>query len=395
MKKKVKVRRKQWIFLGAGIMAGIAAIAAVILAPGNRSSSPAPVSPIDPAEHAKTIEGMGKPRHERPVIAIVALNAATEVTDLMIPYGVLARADVADVKVVAEHTTPVPLYPFSKLNQGPELLKIEPQASMREFDKQYPDGADYIVVPALQPRDDKVAMDWINAQQQKGANIVSVCVGSLTLAAAGILDDRRATTHWSYVEDLKKAAPSAKLVQDRRYVSDNGVTTATGISASLPVTVALIEAIAGQPRAQKVAREIGISTWDARHRSSDFKLTWESKKTYMRNWLASWRKESFGIPVSKGVDEIALAFTVDAYSRTELSKAITIGSGAIISKHGLKIYPSTTQAETSVDHVLPVPRTDMPALTIDAELEHIATRFGRPTAEIVALTLEYPWHPKN
>jgi len=310
----------------------------------------------------------------------------------MIPYGILTRADVADVAVVAEHATPVPLYPFSKLSQGPELLKVEPQASMRSFDEQYPDGADYVIVPALQPRDDAVVMDWINTQQRKGAHIVSVCVGSLTLASADLLDGRQATTHWSYIEDLQKAAPTVKKVQDRRYVSDNGVTTATGISSSLPTMVALIEAIAGRSKAEKVAQDIGISTWDARHRSSDFQLTLEHKKTYLRSWLSFWREETFGVPVEKGVDEIALALTVDAYSRTELSKAVTIGGGAVLSKHGLKIFPNTTQA--TVDHTLPSPPSDRPALTIDRELEQIAARFGRPTAEIVALALEYPWNPE-
>ncbi len=392
MKNRLKLQRKHWIFFGAGAVIALIAVMAIVLAPGNQSASVSPAAPIGPSEHARTIEGMGKPRHERPVIAIVALNEATEVTDLMIPYGVLARADIADVTVVAEHTTPVPLYPFSKLSQGPELLRVEPQSSMRAFDEQYPDGADYIVVPALQPRDDAAVMNWINAQQRKGANIVSVCVGALTLASAGILDDRRATTHWSYTEDLQKAAPTVKKVQDRRYVSDNGVTTATGISSSLPTMVALVEAIAGRPKAEKIAQDIGISNWDARHRSSDFQLTWEHKKTYLRNWFSFWREETFGVPVNEGVDEIALALTIDAYSRTELSKAVTIGSGAVLSKHGLKIHPSTAQA--TVDHMLPAPRSDTPALTIDRELEQIAARFGRPTAEIVALALEYPWNPE-
>jgi putative intracellular protease/amidase len=392
MKTQLKLQCKHWLFLGIGAVIVIIAVTMTILAPSNQTTSFSPAAPIDPSEHAQTIEGMGKPRHERPVIAIVALNKATEVTDLMIPYGVLARAGVADVKVVAEHATPVPLYPFSKLSQGPELLKVEPQASMRAFDEQYPDGADYVVVPALQPHDDAVVMDWINAQQHKGANIVSVCVGALTLAHAGILDDRRATTHWSYIEDLQKAAPSVKRVQDRRYVSDNGVTTATGISSSLPTMVALVEAIAGRSKAEKVAQDLGISNWDARHRSSDFQLTWEHKKTYLRGWLSFWREETFGVPVDIGVDEIALALTADAYSRTELSKAVTIGNDGVMSKHGLKLYPSTTQ--TTVDHMLPAPRSDMPARTIDRELEQIATRFGRPTAEIVALTLEYPWNPQ-
>jgi putative intracellular protease/amidase len=382
---------KRWIFFGVGATVVMFVAALIVLAPGSRPAAPTP-SPIKNSEHAQTIKEMGSPRRERPIVAVVALNEATEVTDLLIPYNVLKRADVADVSIVAERTTPVPLYPFSKLGQGPELLKIDPQSSMRDFDQRYPDGADYIVVPALLPRDDPVVVDWIKAQHRKGANIVSVCAGSLTLAATGLLDDRRATTHWSYIDDLQKAHPTMQRVQDRRYVSDDSVTTATGITASIPTMVALVEAIAGQPKAAQVAQDLGITHWDARHNSSEFKLTWEHQKAYLRNWFSFWRQETLGVPVKEGVDEIALALTVDAYSRTALSKAVTVGSrsGAIRSKHDLVIHPNTTQT-AAVDHMLPAPDANMPARTIDRALEKIAARFGRPTAEIVALTVEYPW----
>ena len=381
-----------WISISIGAVVAIVAGALVILSPRNQPT-PAAATPIDSAEHARTIEGIGRPRHERPVIAIVALNQATEVTDLMIPYGVLKRADIADVSIVAERTTPVSLYPFSKLGQGSELFKIDPQASMEDFDKQHPDGADYVIIPALEPRNNKVVVDWINTQHDKGAHVVSVCAGALTLAATGLLDDRKATTHWAYVDELQKAHPTMQWIPDRRYVSDKGVTTATGISASIPTSVALVEAIAGQPKAKQVAQDLGIAYWDERHRSSAFRLTWEHQKTFLRNWLSPWRKETLGVPVEEGADEIALALTADAYSRTMLSKAVTVGNNDTIhGKYGLAIHPNTTDAATI--QMLPAPDSTKPAQTIDRELERIASRFDRPTAEIVALTLEYPWTAK-
>jgi transcriptional regulator GlxA family with amidase domain len=385
--------RKRRIFAIVGAVVALFVVAAmIVLVPGSQKA-PLSAAPIEPSEHVRTIEAIGAPKRDRPVIAIVALNEATEVTDLLVPFGVLRRADVADVTVVAERTAPVPLYPFSRLGLGPELLRIEPQSTMRAFDERHPDGADYIVVPALLPRDDPFVVDWITNQHRKGAKIVSVCAGSLTLAATGLLDGRRATTHWAYIDELQKAHPTMKRVQDRRYVSDNGITTATGITASMPTMVALVEAIAGRPKAHQVAKDLGMAHWDARHRSSAFKLTWEHRKTYIRNWLSLWRRETVGVPVREGVDEIALSLTVDAYSRTALSEAITVGSGtdAVRSKHGLMILPSTTAQAAAVDLMLPPPSSDAPARTIDRELAQIAARFDRPTADIVALTIEYPW----
>ena len=388
--------RKRSIFLGLAAAIALSVAAAIVV---GQESSPArfpAAAAVEDSEHARSIEAMRPPKRARPVIAILALNEATEVTDLLVPYGVLQRADVADVTVVAERAAPVPLHPFSALGRGPELLRIEPQLTARAFDERYPDGADYVVVPAMEPRNNQFVMDWIVAQQRKGAKIFSVCAGSLTLAAAGLLDGRRATTHWAYVRDLQKAHPTMQWVQDRRYVADNGISTSTGITASIPVTVALVEAIAGREKAALLAQDLGVSNWDARHRSSAFKLTWEHQKTFLRNWLSIWRRETLGVPVNEGVDEIALALTVDAYSRTALSTVVTVGNSgeSVRSRHGLMIRPSTSRKVAAVDHVLPPPRSEAPALVIDRELAHIASRFGRPTADIVALVIEYPWSAK-
>ena len=384
------MRKRLIIALGAAIALTLLA-APILLAPGSQPPPSPAAPPIDAAEQARTIEALRPPKREKPVIAILALNEATEVTDFLVPYGVLQRADVADITVVAERTTPVPLHPFSRFGRGPELLRIEPQSTTLAFDERYPDGADYVVVPAMEPRNDPFVLHWIAAQHRKGAKIVSVCTGALTLAAAGLLDGRRATTHWAYIDQLRKDHPAMQWVPDRRYVVDDGIVTSTGITASIPVALALVEAIAGRPKAEQVAQDLGVANWDARHRSSAFKLTTEYQKTFVRNWLSFWRQETIGVPVSEGVDEIALGLTADAYSRTALSKVITVGSSkAVRSKHGLMLHP-TTLHQTAAAHMLPPPRSDVPALTIDRQLAHIASRFDRPTADIVALVVEYPW----
>ncbi len=387
---------KRSILLGTTTAVILLAVAALIaLAPGSPAPFPA-APPIEASEHARTIDALRPPKRKRPVIAIIALNDATEVTDLLVPYGVLSHANIADVTVVAERASPVRLHPFSALGQGPELLRVEPQSTTRAFDERYPDGADYVVVPALEPRNNQHVLDWIVAQHRKGAKIFSVCAGSLTLAAAGLLDGRPATTHWAYIDALRKAHPTMQWIPDRRYVAADGISTSTGITASIPVTVALVEAIAGRSKAEQLARALGLPSWDARHRSSAFQLTWEHQKTFLRNWLAFWRHDTIGVPVSEGVDEIVLALTADAYSRTALSTVTTIGTGgkAVRSRHGLVIHANTSAPSAAVDHMLPALRSDSPAATLDRELAHIASRYGRPTGDIVALVVEYPWIPK-
>src|SRR5262245_7786168 len=292
-RQEVSMRRRS-ILLGLGTAIALLAAAVPILLAPDGSPAASPAAAINSAEHARTIEAMRPPKRERPVIAILALHEATEITDFLVPYGVLQRANVADVTVVAERAEPVRLYPFSNLALGPELIRIEPQSTARAFDERYPDGADYVVVPAVMPRNNRFVMDWIVAQHRKGAKIVTVCNGSLTVAAAGLIDGRRATAHWSAVGDLRKAHPTMQWVKDRRYVADSGIVTSTGISASIPVAVALVEAIAGREKAERLARELGVANWDARHRSSAFELTLEHQKTFLRNWLSLWRHRTFG-----------------------------------------------------------------------------------------------------
>lgn len=377
--------RKRTILLSLGTLVLLVLIAAPFaLAPRQATTKALPMIAVDSSEQARTIDAMRPQKRKRPVIAIATFNKATEVTDFLVAYGVLKRADVADVTVVAERAEPVQLY---------ASLSIQPGSSMHAFDARYPDGADYVVVPAMDPGTDPFVAGWIAAQYRKGAKIVSICNGSIMLATAGLLDGRRATGHWSAIPELTKKHPTMQWVRDRRYIADNGVTTATGITASIPVMLTLVEAIAGRNTAARVADELGTTNWDARHRSAAFELTLERRKTFVRNKLAFWRHETVGIPVREDVDEIALGLTVDAYSRTELAKVVTLGRNgdAVRSKHGLMIRPDGATGSVSVDHMLPAPASDAPARTIERELARIASRYDRPTADIVALVMEYPW----
>src|SRR5690606_6062475 len=94
--------------------------------------------------------------------------------------------------------------------------------------------------------DDPLVLDWLRTQAAKGARIIGVCAGAKVVAAAGLLDGRRATTHWYYLREMLERSPAIRYVPDRRMVTDEAVTTTTGITASMPMMLTLIEAIAGR-----------------------------------------------------------------------------------------------------------------------------------------------------
>jgi putative intracellular protease/amidase len=376
--------RRRTLAIGLTAVALVAAALPVLLAPrGEPAATPAPPQ-VPPEEYRQAVEALKPPKRQRPVVAIVALNAGTEVSDLLTTYGVLAQSGLVDLAVVAESVEPIRLY-YTRIG-------VEPQATMARFDAAYPEGADYVVVPAMDPTDNPVVVGWIKEQHAKGAKIVSVCNGSATLGAAGLLDGHRATGHWYFIEGLREKYPTMEWVRDRRYVVDRGIATSTGVTASVPLMMALVEAIGGRAEAERLAARLGVAEWDARHASAAFRLTLEHRKTFVRNTLAFWRHEDVGIVVDGGVDEIALGLIADAYARTELAEVTAVGGidGAVRSRRGLRLRPHSTAASADVDTLVRL-LSDAPARALDRELPRIAARYDDPTAAIVALTMEYPW----
>jgi putative intracellular protease/amidase len=348
---------------------------------------PAPAStgapPIDSREAQAMLDALKPPKRPRPVVAVVGINDATETNDYLMPTGILRRAGVAEVVMVATHTGPVRLYP---------ALTVQPDATVTEFDARYPDGADYVIVPAMSRDNDPAALTWIKNQATKGATVIAVCAGAKVVAAAGLLDGRHATTHWYYLRQLRRN-PNIVYVKDRRFVVDRHVATTTGITAAMPMSLTLIEAIAGRPRAEAVARDLGLARWDARHDSGTFMFTRPFALTVLRNVVAFWHRDVWGVELPPGIDEVSLALVADAWSRTYRSRAVTYASaaGVIESANGVRIVPDRVSSSWPRDRVLPAIGRQKPSEALDQALAEIRDRYGNPTARIVAMQLEYRW----
>ncbi|PRX99730.1 GlxA family transcriptional regulator [Allonocardiopsis opalescens] len=86
--------------------------------------------------------------------------------------------------------------------------------------------------------------------------VASVCTGAFVLAQAGLLNGRRATTHWRHAGLLERAFPDVEVLPDAIYVADGDVFTSAGVSAGLDLTLALVEADHGPGLARSIAREL-------------------------------------------------------------------------------------------------------------------------------------------
>jgi putative intracellular protease/amidase len=345
------------------------------------------VSPITKEEADATVAALKPPTRQRPLIAIVGINDSTETTDYLVPYGILRRADIADVVALATKPGPVTLFP---------TLSVEPQATVADFDAQHPDGADYVIVPAMSRDDDPAVLQWIKSQAAKGAIIVAVCAGAKVVGNTGLLDGKRATTHWYYLKELRDKHPAIHYVADRRLVVDRGVATTTGITASIPMSLTLIEAIAGRDKAEAVGRDLGLTQWDTRHVSEAFQFTRPFALTAIRNALAFWNREQLGIKLTPGVDEVSLALVADAWSRTYRSRAVTFADtvDAQQTRNGLRVLPHQAAASWPAERLLPTIGDLQPAKVLDQALYGVEARYGMQTADFVAMQLEYLRAPR-
>ncbi|HWB47241.1 MAG TPA: DJ-1/PfpI family protein [Hyphomicrobiaceae bacterium] len=382
--KEKKVRKRTvaaWGLIGAVIIgAGAFAIWLATLPPDLAASPP----PVSEAERSAMLKALRPPKHQRPVIAVIGLNDATETTDYVVPTGILRRADVADVQMVATGPGPVHLYPA--------LNAVEPDTTTSAFDAAHPDGADYVIVPAMSRDDDPAVLAWLRQQSAKGAVVIGVCAGAKVVGASGLLDGRRATTHWYYLKELLGRSPAIEYVADRRFVIDGNVATTTGITASIPMMLTLIEAIAGREKAEAVAHRLGVDRWDARHASKAFRFTRGFASTALGNVLAFWSRDELGISLKPGIDEVSLALVADAWSRTYRSKAVTFAASksAIVTANGVRILPGRTTENWPKDQIVSIFPDQPPTAALDRSLRAIAKRYGEGTTKMVAMQLEYP-----
>ncbi|HEX8806230.1 MAG TPA: helix-turn-helix domain-containing protein [Candidatus Aquilonibacter sp.] len=101
--------------------------------------------------------------------------------------------------------------------------------------------------------------DWLRSAYAAGATVTSVCVGAFALAAAGLLDGRKATTHWKHVDELHRAFPRIHIEPNRLFVLDGRIATSAGVASGVDLALALVERDHGSRIAAVAAREMVIT----------------------------------------------------------------------------------------------------------------------------------------
>jgi transcriptional regulator GlxA family with amidase domain len=173
-------------------------------------------------------------------------------------YSVMALAVVSAFEV-ANRVAGEPLYDLHFVSETGGTVKtssglvLESEAfTDMPFDTLVVGGAAFPVrsTPGL--------IAFVKDAPRRHRRIAAVCVGAFVLAEAGLLDGRRATTHWLHARDLQRRFPKVKMDEDRIFINDGPIWTSAGMTAGIDLGLALVENDLGPELAKSVARKLVV-----------------------------------------------------------------------------------------------------------------------------------------
>jgi transcriptional regulator GlxA family with amidase domain len=169
--------------------------------------------------------------------------------DVVGPAEVFSTARMYDVEIVAPD--PEPFF----MSNG---MQAVPHAGMDDLRG----PIDTLVIAGGQGTrrlaGDPRVVAWTRAAAKRSRRVTSVCSGAFVLAAAGLLDGRRATTHWQWCDTLARLHPEVAVERDAIYIVDGPVYTSAGVTAGMDLALALVEEDLGPDVARDVAQQLVV-----------------------------------------------------------------------------------------------------------------------------------------
>lgn len=194
----------------------------------------------------------------------------------------------------------------------------------------------------------KTTLRLVQRLARRGVRIASVCSGAYVLAEAGVLEGRRATTHWARTRDFIRRYPGVKLEPDRIFIRDGNIWTSAGISAGIDLALAMVTEDYGEQVAQDTARQLVLY-----HRrsggQSQFSSLLELKAPQGRFApLLSWAREHLEAPLT--VEDLAERAGMSA---RHFARAFAAETGSTPSKaiERLRIEAARERVQSSAEAI--------------------------------------------
>jgi transcriptional regulator GlxA family with amidase domain len=169
--------------------------------------------------------------------------------DVVGPAEVFSTAGAYDVEIVSPDAAPF------RMSNGMQVVPHSAMAGVRgRIDTLVVAGGAGTRRAATDPR----VIEWTRAAAKRSRRVASVCSGAFVLAAAGLLDGRRATTHWQWCDTLASTFPGVDVERDAIFVVDGPVYTSAGVTAGMDLALALVEEDLGPDVAREVAQQLVV-----------------------------------------------------------------------------------------------------------------------------------------
>ena len=182
-----------------------------------------------------------------------------------------------------------------------------------------------IVAGIMQPltqRPGSAFLDFLRDASHASRRTASICTGAFILAEAGLLEGRRATTHWALARDLQRAYPRTKVEEDRIFINDGRIWTSAGMTACIDLCLAMVEADLGKDASKHIARQMVVYHRRSGGQSQFSALLELEPKSDRIQQALSYAKRHLQKPLS--VDELAEAANL---STRQFSRSFRLETG--------------------------------------------------------------------
>jgi transcriptional regulator GlxA family with amidase domain len=175
-----------------------------------------------------------------------------EVLDFAGPFEVFSLASIDNEKLCKVIT----IGETGEMISARNGLKVLPQANFKEAPP-----LDILIIPGGYGAEEieiknKTVIDWIREQKNHVKILASVCTGAFLLAEGGILDHKKATTHWMDIERLAREYPKIGVITNSKFVDEGEIITAGGISAGINMSFHIIQRLFGADAAKSTAKRM-------------------------------------------------------------------------------------------------------------------------------------------
>jgi transcriptional regulator GlxA family with amidase domain len=217
-----------------------------------------------------------------PIEVFASANAHLSQPGEALPYAIRIVAQSGE-RIAASAGVELVVHPLSPVEAAVDTLVIA--------------GGDGVNAAVL----DTPLIDWVRERSKRARRTASVCTGALLLAASGMLDGRRAVTHWAFCAELARRYPDIRVEPDRIFVQDGAIWTSAGVTAGIDLALALVEEDLGRSVALAIARDLVVflKRPGGQAQFSEFLALQaaEDKFAALHDWISSNLGHDLSLPV--------------------------------------------------------------------------------------------------